>query len=169
MLNVHRLLLAQKPLTKTRTQGHKNHPISTVLRLPLTSSGHVDYSWLRNSWQKLSPCCSENHPRKPVLRMTMKFSTCIDYCLLRPLPKTRTHEHKNHPINPVLQLPLTSSAHIDYHWLINSWQKLSPCCSENHPRKPVLRMTMKFSTCIDYCLLRNRCRKLGATHTKIIQ
>jgi len=60
--NVHRLLLAQKPLRKPRTKGPKNHPISPVLRQTLTSSAHKHYYWLRNSRQKLSPCCSQNHP-----------------------------------------------------------------------------------------------------------
>jgi hypothetical protein len=81
IFNVHRLLLAQKPLTKTRTQRPKNHPRSPVLRQTLTSSAQKDYNWLRNSRQKLCPCCSQNHPRKPVLRLTMKSSMYVDYCL----------------------------------------------------------------------------------------
>jgi len=83
IFNVRRLLLAQKPLTKTRTKGPKNHPISPVLRQTLTSSVPKHYNWLRNSRQKLSPCCSQNHPRKPVLRLTMKSSMYVDYCLPR--------------------------------------------------------------------------------------
>jgi hypothetical protein len=31
IFNVHKLLLAQKPLMKTRTEGPKNHQISPVL------------------------------------------------------------------------------------------------------------------------------------------
>jgi hypothetical protein len=49
IFNVRRLLLAQKPLRKTRTQGPKNHPIRPVLRQTLTSSAHKHYYWLRNS------------------------------------------------------------------------------------------------------------------------
>ena len=37
IFNVHRLLLAQKPLTNTRTWEPKNHPIRPVLQLTLTS------------------------------------------------------------------------------------------------------------------------------------
>jgi hypothetical protein len=83
IFNVHKLLLAQKSLTKTRTEGAKNHQISLVLRLTLTSSMHIDYYCLRNSCQKLSPSCSKNHSRKPVLRLTMKSSMYMGYCLLR--------------------------------------------------------------------------------------
>jgi len=46
IFNVRRLLLALKPLRKTRTQGPKNHPISLVLRLTLSSSAQKDYYWL---------------------------------------------------------------------------------------------------------------------------
>jgi hypothetical protein len=42
------LLLAQKPLKKTRTFGRKTHPRSPVLPLTLKSSMYVDYCWLRN-------------------------------------------------------------------------------------------------------------------------
>jgi hypothetical protein len=80
IFNIRRLLLAQKPLRKTSTQGPKNHPRSLVLRLTLSSSARKDYNWLRNSRQKLSPCCSQSHPRKPVLRLTMKSSMYVDYC-----------------------------------------------------------------------------------------
>jgi len=45
IFNVHRLLLAQKPLTKTRTPNPKNHPRSPVVRLTLTSSAKINYSW----------------------------------------------------------------------------------------------------------------------------
>jgi len=83
IFNVHRLLLAQKPFTKTRTLGPKNHSRSPVLRLTLTSSAHIDYGWLRNCWWKLSPCCPKNNPPNPVLRLTLKSSMCIDYCWLK--------------------------------------------------------------------------------------
>jgi len=82
IFNVHRLLLAQKPLTKTKTLGRKNHPRSQVLRLRLTSTAHIDWWWLRNRWQKLSPWCPKNHPWNPVLRLTLKSSMYIDYCSL---------------------------------------------------------------------------------------
>jgi hypothetical protein len=80
---VHRLLLVEKPLSKTRTLGPKNHPRSLVLRQTLTSSAHIDYSWQINRWQKLSPCSPKNHPRNPVLRRTLKSSLYIDYCCLK--------------------------------------------------------------------------------------
>jgi hypothetical protein len=83
IFNVHRLLLAQKPLTKTRTLWPKNRPQSPVLRLTLTSSTEINYSWQTNRWWQLSPCCPKNHPRKPVLRLTLKSSHYMDYCWLR--------------------------------------------------------------------------------------
>jgi hypothetical protein len=45
IFNVDRLLLAQKPLTKTRSLGPKNRPRSPVLRLTMTSSAQINYSW----------------------------------------------------------------------------------------------------------------------------
>jgi hypothetical protein len=45
IFNVHRLLLAQKPLTKTSSLRPKNHPRNPVLRLTLTSSAQIKYSW----------------------------------------------------------------------------------------------------------------------------
>jgi len=83
IFNVHRLLLAQKPFTKTRTLGPKNHPRSPLLQLRLTASTHIDYWWLRNCWWKLSPCCHKNHPRHLVLRLMLKSSMYIDYCWFR--------------------------------------------------------------------------------------
>jgi hypothetical protein len=81
IFNLHRLLLPQKPLMKTRSLGPKNHPRSPVLRLTLTSSSQIKYSWQTNRWWKLSPCCPKNHPRNPVLplTLTLKSSTQIDY------------------------------------------------------------------------------------------
>jgi hypothetical protein len=109
---------------KTRSLGPKNHPISPVLRLTLTSSAHIDYCWLRNRWQKLSPCCPKNHPQNPLLRLTLKSSTHIDYCWLRNRWwKLGPCGPKNHPRCPVLRLTLTASAHIDYWWLINRCRK----------------------------------------------
>ena len=78
----HGLLLAQIPLTRTRTLGRKNHQRSHVLRLTLTSCAHIDYCWLRNCWRKLSPCCPKNHTRNLVLRLMLKSSLYIDYCCL---------------------------------------------------------------------------------------
>jgi len=52
---VHRLLLPNKPLTRTRTLGRTNHQRSQVLRLTLTSCAHIDYCWLRNRWRELGP------------------------------------------------------------------------------------------------------------------
>ena len=79
----HALLLTEKQLTKTRSLAPKNHPRSRVLWLTLTSSTHIEYSWLRNIWQKLSPLCPKNHPRILVLRLAQKSSMNIDYCWLR--------------------------------------------------------------------------------------
>ena len=130
IFNVHRLLLAQKPFTKTRTLGPKNHPRGLVLQLRLTSSTHIDYCGLRTCWWKLSPSCPKNHPRHQVLRLTLKSSTYIDYCWLRNRLQKRGPWDQNHPTSPVLRLTLTSSAKINYSWQTNRWSKLSPCCPE---------------------------------------
>jgi hypothetical protein len=83
IFNVHRLLLAQKSLTKTRTLGSKKSSKKLVLRHTLTSSAQINYSSQTNPWWKLSPCCPKNHPRKPILRLTLKSSHYMDYCWLR--------------------------------------------------------------------------------------
>jgi hypothetical protein len=83
IFNVHRLLLAQKPLTKTRSLGPKNNPRSPVLLLTLTSSAQINYYWQTNRWWKQSPCCPKNHPRNPVLPLTLKYSIYTEYCCLR--------------------------------------------------------------------------------------
>jgi len=59
-----RLLLPQKPLTKIRSLGPKNHPRSPVLRLTLKSSFYVDYCCLRNRWRKLGPW-TQKSSKKP--------------------------------------------------------------------------------------------------------
>jgi hypothetical protein len=94
IFSLHRLPLAQKLLTKTGSLGHKNHPRSLVLRLPLTSSAHIDYCWLRNRCQKLSPCYPKNHPRNPVLWPALKSSVDIDHCWLN------NHWQKGRPYGP---------------------------------------------------------------------
>jgi hypothetical protein len=83
IFNLHILLLPQKSLTKTRSLGPKNHPRSPVLRLTLTSSAQIKYSWQTNCWWKLSPCRPKNHPRNQVLRLTLKSSIYTRYCFLR--------------------------------------------------------------------------------------
>jgi hypothetical protein len=111
IFNVHRLLLPQKPLTKTRSMGPKNHPTNPVLRLTLTSSAKINYSWQTNCWWKLRPCCPKNYPRNPVLRPTLKSSIYTGYCCLRNRwRKLGPSDAKNHPRSPVLRLTLTSSA-----------------------------------------------------------
>jgi hypothetical protein len=120
IFNVHRLLLAQKPLRKTRTQGPKNHQRSPVLRLTLSSSAQKDYNWLRNSRHKLSPCSSQNHPRKPVLRLTRTSSAHIDYYWLRnSWQKLSPCCSENHPRKPLLRLTMKYSMYIDYCLLRN--------------------------------------------------
>jgi len=79
ILTLHGLLLAQKPLTKTRTLGRKTHPRSPVLRLRLTSSHYMDYCWLGNRWRKLWPSDPKNHPRILVIRLTLTSSAEINY------------------------------------------------------------------------------------------
>jgi hypothetical protein len=65
IFNIRRLLLAQKPLRKTRTQGPKNHPVS-LLRLTMKSSMYVDYCLPWNHWGKLGP-------RDPKINQQAKF------------------------------------------------------------------------------------------------
>jgi hypothetical protein len=129
IFNLHRLLLPQKPLTKTRSLGPKNHPRSPVLRLKLTSSAHIDYTWQRNRWRKLGPSDPKNHPRSPVLRLTLTSSSQIKYSWqTNRWWKLSPCCPKNHPRNPVLPLTLTlkSSTQIDYFKKENSCRKLSP-------------------------------------------
>jgi hypothetical protein len=56
IFTLHGLLLAQIPLMTTRTSDPKNHRRSLVVRLTLTSSAEINYSWQTNRWWKLSPC-----------------------------------------------------------------------------------------------------------------
>jgi hypothetical protein len=79
IFRAHRLQLAHKLLTKTRSLGPKNHPRSPLLCRMLKTSMDMDYCWLRNRWQKLCSCCPKNNPRNPVLRLTLKSSMDIDY------------------------------------------------------------------------------------------
>jgi hypothetical protein len=135
IFNLHRILLPQKPLTKTRTLGPKNHPRSPVLWLTLTSSAKINYLWESNRCWKLSPWCPKIHPRNPILSLMMKSSIYTDYYWLRNRwRKLGPSDPNNHPRSPVLRLTLTSSTQINYSWQTNRWWKLSPCCPKNHPR-----------------------------------
>jgi len=128
IFTLHGLLLAQKPLTKTRTLGPKKSskkPSSTAVadifcanRLLLTDKPVM----------KIEPLCPKNHPRNLVLSLTLKSSMYIDYCSLRNRwRKLGPSNTKNNPRSPVLRLTLTSSAEINYSWQTNRWWKLSPC------------------------------------------
>jgi hypothetical protein len=98
IFTLHGLLLAQKPLTKTRTHGRKSHPRSPLLRQTMTSSAQINYFWQTNPWWKLRPCCPKIHPRKAFLRLTLKFSMYIDYGWLRNRwRKLGLPDSKNHP------------------------------------------------------------------------
>jgi len=110
---LHRLLLAQKPLTKTRTLGPKNHPRSPVVRLTVTSSTHIDYFWHPKRRRKLSPWCPKNHPQNPVIRLTLKSSMYIDYCWLRNRWRNLgPSDPKNYQRSPFPRQTLTSSTQI---------------------------------------------------------
>ena len=149
---LHGLLLAQKPLTKTRTPGPKKYPRSPVLRLTLTFSAQINYSRQTNPWWKLSPFCPKNHPRNPVLPLTLKSSMYIDYCWLRNRwRKLGPSDQKKSSKKP------SSTADADI-FCANKLlltdkllMKTEPLCPKNHPRKPVLRLTLKSSLYIDYC------------------
>jgi hypothetical protein len=89
IFNVHRLPLAHKPLTKPRSLGPKNNPRSPVLRLTLTSSMHIDYCWLRNSWWKLNPCCPKKSSPKPTSTVDTEIFKAHRLLLAqKPLMKT---------------------------------------------------------------------------------
>ena len=165
---LHRLLLPHKPLTKTRSLGPKNHPRSLVLRLTLTSSVHIDYSWQRNRWRKLSPWCPKNHPRTQFYGWCWNIHCTRLLLAKKPLTKTKSLGPKTNPRSPVLRLTLKSSVYIGYYRLENHRRKLSPCGQKNHPRSKFLRPTLTSSAHKDYFWLRNRRRKLRPWCQKII-
>jgi hypothetical protein len=49
----------------------------------LKSSAHIEYSVIRNHWQKLSRCRPGNHHWNPILRLTLKTWTHKDYCRIK--------------------------------------------------------------------------------------
>jgi len=166
IFNLHRLLLRQKPLTKTRSLWPKNHPKSLVLRLTLTSTTHIDYSWQKRGHETESLLSQNSSSKRCSTADAEIFSL---HRLLLPqklLTKTRSLGPKNHPTSLVLRLTLPSSAKINYSWQTNCWWKLSPCCPKNHPRSPVLRLTLTSSARIDYSWQRNRWWKLGPSDPK---
>ena len=127
IFTLHGLLLLRNSWRKPVPPDPKKHARSPVLRLTLTSSVKINYSWETNPWWKLSPCCPKNHPRNPVLPLTLKSSMYLDYCWLRNRwRKLGPPDPKNHPWSQVLRLTLTSSAQIDYCEQTNRWRKMSP-------------------------------------------
>jgi hypothetical protein len=161
IFNLHRLLLPQKPLTKTRSLGPKNHPKSLVLRLTLTSTTHIDYSWQKRGHETESLLSQNSSLKRNSMADADIFNVHRLLLAQKPLMKTRTLGPQKSSKKPVLRLTLTSFAQIKYSWQTNRWWKLSPCCSKNHPRNLVLRLTLKSSIYTDYCYLRNRWWKLG--------
>jgi hypothetical protein len=108
---VHRLMLAQKPLTKTRTLGPKyssKKPSSTAdadmfcaNKLLLTDKPLM----------KTESLVSQKSSSKPSSTADAKSSIYTDYCCLRNRSrKLGPWDPKNHPRSPVLRLTLTSSA-----------------------------------------------------------
>jgi hypothetical protein len=109
IFNVHRLLLAQKPLTNNRTRGPKkssNKPSSTA-------DPHI------LSAQRLLMAQKQLTKTEPLVfqKSSSKTSSTSDdeifnvHRLLlaqKPLTNTRTRGPKHHPISPVLRLTLTS-------------------------------------------------------------
>jgi len=137
ILIIQRLLMDQKPLTKTRTLGRKTHPRSPVLPLTLKSSMYVDYSWIRNRWRKLGPSDPKTHLRSPVLRLTLTSSAQIDYTWQKnSWWKLCPCSPNNHPRNPFLPPTLKSSLYIDYCCLRNRCRKLGPSDPKNSYKKP---------------------------------
>jgi len=140
-------MLAQKPLTKTRTLGPKyssKKPSSTAdahifcaNRLLLTDKP------LRNWVPGVPKFILQN----AFLRLTLRSSMYIDYCWFRNCwRKLGPSDPKNHRRSPVLRLTLTCSAQINYSWQTNRWWKLSPWCPKNHPRNPVLPLTLNLQS-----------------------
>jgi hypothetical protein len=138
----------------------KNHTISPLLRMMLTSSTHINYCWLRNRWRKLRPSCTKNNPRNPVLRLALKTSMDIDYCWLKNhWQKLSPYGPKHHPRSPVLR---PNAEIFNGHRLLLTHKpllKIESLGPKNHP-SPLLRLTLTSSMHIDYCSLRNHWRKL---------
>jgi hypothetical protein len=127
IFNVHRLLLAQKPLTKTRTLGPKKSS-----KKP-SSMGDADIFCANKllltdkPLRKTQSLLSQYQPRNLVLPLMLKSSMYIDYCWLRNRwRKLGPSDPKNHPRSPVLRLTLTSSIYTEYCCLRNRWRKLGP-------------------------------------------
>jgi hypothetical protein len=171
IFNLHTLLLPQKPLTKTRSLGPKNRPISPVLRLTLTSSAQIKYSWQTNRWWKLSPWCPKINPRNAVLRLTLKSSLYIDYCCLR------NRWRKQSPWDPssmsdadifcanilLTDKPLTKNESLPSQKSSSKPSSMADAeifnlhtLPKNHPRSLVLRLTLTSSAQIKYSWLTNR-------------
>jgi hypothetical protein len=115
IFNVHRLLLAQKPLTKTRTLWPKKSskkPSSTAdadifcgNKLLLTDKPLM----------KTESLLSQKWSSKTSSTADAEIFTLHGLLLAqKPLTKTRTLGPKTHVRSPVLRLTMTSSAQIDY-------------------------------------------------------
>jgi len=169
IFSLHRLLLAQKLLTKTRTLRPKNHPRSPDLRLMLTSSAHIDYCWLCNLDENWVPSVPKISSKPNYTADTEIFRAYILLLAQKPLTKTSSLLSQKSSSKPSYTADAEIFQLIDYCWLRNRWWKLSPWCPKNQPRNPILRLTLKSSFYIDYCCLINRWRKLGPWDPKIIQ
>ena len=114
IFTLHGLLLAQKPLTKTRTPGPKKSSKKT------SSTADADI-FCANKLQltdkplmKTESLLYKKSSSKRVLRLTLKSSLYMDYCWLRNRSrKLGPSDPKNHPRSLVVRLTLTSSVEIN--------------------------------------------------------
>jgi hypothetical protein len=169
IFNGHRLLLSQKPLTRTESLRIKKSPkkpssttdaeIFNGHRLLLTHKPLTETA-------SLGP---KNHQWSALLRLMLTSSTHIDYCWLRKRwRKLIPCCPKNNPRNPV---PTANAEIFNGHRLLLTQKPLTRIESlepKNHPRSALLPLKLTSSTYIDYCWLRNRWWKWVPTVPKII-
>src|SRR3990172_2921724 len=114
MFTLHRLLLTQKPLTKTESlvsQKSSSKPSSTADAEMFT----LHRLLLANKpLTKTESLLSQKSSSKPSSTSDTEIFTLHRLLLpQKPLTKTVSLGHKNYPRSPVLRLTLTYSKHID--------------------------------------------------------
>jgi hypothetical protein len=127
ILCAYRLLLTEKPLTKTTyllSLKSSSKSSSTAVAEILNINRLI---LAQKPLMKTGTLGPKNHPRSQVLRLTMTSSAHIHYWWLRNCWRKQSPCcPKNHPRNPVLRLTLKSSLYIEYCCLINRWRELGP-------------------------------------------
>ena len=90
IFNLHWLLLPQKPFTKSRSLRPKNHPKILVLRLTLTSTTHIDYSWQKRGHETESLLSQNTSSKRNSTADADIFNVHRLLLAQKPLTKTRT-------------------------------------------------------------------------------